>query len=143
MNGALTVPSPCEGAAPDNPKESESIRFRIPGLPPSINSIYQIIYAQRRVELKPEVRLYKSRAKQYVPRWVVAPMQPLKMELKFYAQWFFKNSAFRKLDLQNLIKVVVDAVAEKQGWCDSQVWEFEASKIQSDEEYIAVTLTKL
>jgi len=136
------IPSPAVSEQAGESKK-EAITFRIPGLPPSVNSLYQIIYAQKRVELRPEARLWKSKGKQYVPCWKTEKMEPLGIELEFYGNWFFKNAAFRKLDLQNLIKLVCDTVAEKCGFDDSQFFKFEAKKVQSEEEYVKVTLKKL
>ena len=109
-------------------KALESRRFVIPNLPPSCNSIYQIIFHQRRVEMKPEVRKWKTQAKEYIPRVVPFPESQLfKLDVIFYYDFFYKNGKLKKFDSQNLLKLLCDAVAEKGGFSDELIkfgsWE--------------------
>lgn len=91
-------------------------QFIIPFLPPSMNSMYNIIFAQRRVELKPEVRLWKTKAKEYIPQLSASKDSYLfRLDVVFYYNFFFKNGKLRKVDSQNLMKVLIDAIAEKNG----------------------------
>ena len=106
----------------------ESKSFVIPNLPPSVNSVYQIIFSQKRVELKPEVRLWKTQAKEYIPK--LTPMSSshlFKVDTIFHYDFFYKNGKLKKFDSQNLMKVLIDAIAEKNGFDDSCVkfgsWE--------------------
>lgn len=120
------------------------LTFRLPSPPPSMNSIYNVMFAMRRIELKPEVRLYKNNMKMYVPSWNVEPMDKVMVELEVVEQWFFKNGKFRKADVQNVGKVLIDLISEKQGWDDSQVWGFLAKKVQSETEHcVNVTMRKM
>ena len=64
------------------------------------------------------------------------------MYLNVYTNWFYKNGNQKKSDIHNLIKVVVDALSERLGFDDSQVWSFVANKIQSTENYCWITLEK-
>ena len=100
--------------------ESGEIHFTIPFLPPSVNSIYQIIFSQRRVELKPDVRQFKTRCKEYIPRF-----NPngkfVNCDFTFSYPHYYKNGNLRKFDTQNLMKVLCDAIAEKGGWDDSLI----------------------
>lgn len=94
----------------------ESKKFVIPFLPPSMNSIYNVLFGLRRIELKPEVRLFKTKAKVYIP--LLSPNSEshlFKLDMVFYYDFFFKNGKLRKVDSQNLMKVLIDAVAEKNG----------------------------
>jgi len=109
-------------------EELESKKFVIPFLPPSMNSMYNVMFNLRRVELKPEVRLWKTKAKEYIP--LLTPKENsylFKLDAVFMYNFFFKNGKFRKVDSQNLIKVLIDAVAEKNGFGDEYVkfgsWE--------------------
>ena len=110
------------------------LTFRLPSPPPSMNSIYSVMFALRRIELKPEVRLYKNNMKMYVPGWEVEKDEMVRLDLEIVGDWYFKNGAFKKADVQNVGKVVIDLIAEKQGWDDSQVWDFRATKRQSETE---------
>lgn len=120
------------------------LTFRLPSPPPSMNSLYSIHYGKRQIFMKPEVRMYKTTMKLYVPGWDVAVTDKVEAEFEVVDNWMYKNGNFRKLDVQNLVKVLVDLVAEKQGWCDSQIWKFSASKRQSDtERCVNVVLRKM
>lgn len=118
--------------------------FRLPAPPPSINAIYQIMFALRRIELKPEVRLYKNNMKMYVPGWTVERSDKIEFSMEVVDDWYFKNGNFKKCDVQNMMKIVIDLIAEKQGWDDSQVWNFSARKKHSEQERcVNVVLRKL
>ena len=110
------------------------LTFKLPAPPPSMNSIYNVMFGLKRIELKPEVRLYKNNMKMYVPGWSVAEKDMVSIELEVVQNWFFKNGAFKKADVQNVGKVLIDLISEKQGWDDSQVWEFRALKKHSESE---------
>jgi Holliday junction resolvase RusA-like endonuclease len=122
----------------------EVLRFRLPAPPPSINALYNVMFSMRRVEMKPEVRLYKNNMKMYVPGWEVECGEKVDAHFEVVDNWYFKNGKFRKQDVQNVVKVLVDLVSEKQGWDDSQVWNFTATKRHSEmESCVNVTLRKL
>jgi len=108
----------------------KSVDFRLPTPPPSMNALYQIHYAKRQVFMKPEVRAYKNTAKLYVPPFDTKKEDMLGIEMAVSQDWYFKNGAMKKQDVQNMAKVLIDIVAEKMGFDDSQVWEFRLVKVQ-------------
>ena len=112
--------------------------FSLPSLPPSMNAIYSIIYSQRRIELKPEVRLWKSKAKGFIPPWAMGEHEELELELNLHSNWIYKNGKARRLDLQNLLKVLIDAICEKWGVDDLRVRQIRATKVQADQEKVVV-----
>lgn len=117
------------------------LRFRIPSLPASMNAIYQIMFHLKQVQMKPEVRLWKTQAKMFVPPW--KPINAdgfLKIKLVFHGDWFFKNGKVRKIDLPNLQKIVVDAIAEKLGFDDCMIWDVELKKVQDKSDFVEVEL---
>lgn len=107
-----------------------SVEFRLPAPPPSMNAIYNILYFKRRVEMKPEVRAYKNQAKMYVPPFDTLKEDKVGISMAVAQDWFFKNGAMKKQDVQNMAKVLVDVVSEKMGFDDSQVWTFTLEKVQ-------------
>lgn len=52
--------------------------------------------------------------------------------------WFKPGGAIRKVDAHNFTKVLVDAVSEKMGFDDSQVWNLTVTKNQSGEQSVDV-----
>lgn len=120
-----------------------SITFTLPSMPPSINALYQIIYSQRRVEMKPEVRRFKSDMKQHVPHFTVAPDSLIQVDLFFYYPFYFKNGQLRDIDTQNLIKVCVDLVAEKIGVNDKRAKKGSWDSDDDRDERVVVTVTEI
>jgi Holliday junction resolvase RusA-like endonuclease len=117
----------------------DQLSFRLPVPPPSMNSMYSVMFALRRIELKPEVRTYKTSMKMYVPKFAVKDGEKVAFVVKVHRDWFCKNGAMKKLDCQNMQKVLVDLVSEKQGWSDEQVWDFRVVKVQDkDSSFVEV-----
>lgn len=112
---------------------TRGVAFTLPSPPPSMNSMYNVLFGMRMVELKPEVRLYKTQMKVYVPGLRVEEKDRVGIELLVEQDWYCKNGAMKKQDVQNMAKVLIDLIAEKQGWDDSHVWEMTLRKVQSKE----------
>lgn len=118
---------------------ARSITFTLPSLPPSVNSLYQIIYSQRRVELKPEYRRWKSEMKQYVPRFEVGEGVELRIDFEFHF-----NHGKRRFDAANLIKLAIDCICEKVGVNDRIVRHGSWYSINNTErEFVQVTLAEI
>lgn len=115
-----------------------SIKFVLPSIPPSMNQIYSIIpyWSTRkiRVELRDDVKRWKSSMKEYMPLWVPKGISHIRIRLDYHADFFFKNGKVRKIDLSNLEKVAIDAIAEKYGFDDCLIWKKITRKFQLDEE---------
>jgi len=119
------------------------IRFTIPMIPPSVNALYNVIFSLKKVELKPEVRLWKSQAKQFVPTWKPKGESKsgwLYFKADVYTQVYFKNGKVRKLDLQNLEKCLIDTVCEKLGIGDEFIFEKYARKLDCDKDRIDIEI---
>jgi len=121
-----------------------AIEFKIPRVPPSMNSLYNVMFALKRVEMKPEVRRYKTDMKVYVPQLQIEKNEVVALEFEIVQEWVCKNGNWKKQDIQNMLKVLIDLISEKQGWDDSQVWYVNARKIESKtEEYVRVKESKV
>ncbi len=104
----------------------KSIKFRIPSIPPSMNDIYYHIkdhYGRYTYVLKGEVRLWKTKAKEYVPPFAIDPGQLFYFNWTATNDWCYSSGKSRRYDLFNLEKVLVDAVCEKLGVDDCNLWE--------------------
>lgn len=123
------------------PKEC---RFTIPVLPPSVNALHQIIYAQRRVELKPEVRKWKYDAKPYIPRVLWSSESSLiRVDTIFYYRIFTADGTLRVFDTQNALKPLIDLIAEKQGWNDKRAKGGSWDTVDSMDEKVEVVLREI
>ena len=123
----------------------EESRFLIPNLPPSVNSIYQILFHLKRVEMKPDVRVWKNQAKMYIPSLkALDDSFVFRLDAVFTYNWFYKNTKIRKFDSQNLLKVLCDAVAEKCGFRDELIkfgsWQ---SRHSEDKEWVECVLSQV
>lgn len=93
--------------------------------------------------MKPEVAMYKRDMKRLVPEWRVEPGERVSMKMSMYGNWLYKNGKIKKLDVQNLIKVVVDLVSERMGFNDSQVYLMKAEKVQCGEECVEIEMERM
>lgn len=128
----------------DSGSSGRECRFTIPSLPPSVNALHQIIYSQRRVELKPEVRQWRHRAKEYVPRiqWL-SESSIIRVDTVFYYRLFTLDGKFRIFDTQNVLKPLIDLIAEKQGWNDKRAKAGSWETVDSRDEKVVVVLREL
>ena len=124
--------------------ERGGVRFTIPSLPPSVNSLHQIIYAQRKVELKPEVRRWRSDAKVYVPRaqWL-SESSIIRVDIVAYYRLLTAAGKLREFDTQNLLKPLIDLIAEKQGWNDKRAKAGSWDTVDDARERVEVVLTEV
>ena len=124
--GAQALPSP--------------IRFKIPMLPTSMNKLYGVNYRLHSIYLTNEARYWKSKAKLFIPSFSINQHSKVYINIDVMSDWYFKNGNIKKQDVQNFVKVVVDAISEKCGFDDSRVWSFSANKYQSTEQCVWVSM---
>jgi len=127
-----------------SPTTSSYVRksWKIPMVPPSMNKLYAINYRTKSVYMTKEARDFKTKVKMFMTSMLVSSTDRFNLQLDVHTNWLCKNGAIRKADIHNMIKVVVDAVSERLGFDDAQVFSFTANKIQSTENYCTVTLEK-
>lgn len=124
-------------------RSGNELRFTIPSLPPSVNALYQIIYSQRRVELRPECLRWKSDAKGYVPRFQPRDKLLVAVDATFYYRFHYANGKPRIFDAANLLKLLIDAIAEKCGFNDLLVRYGSWTSVDSATEKVEVTLREV
>lgn len=123
--------------------EGALVKFTIPSLPPSVNALYQIIYSQRRVELRPDALRWKSDAKGYVPRFQPKDKLLVAVDTTFYYPFHYANGKPRVFDAANLLKLLIDAIAEKCGFNDLLVRYGSWSSVDSVDEKVEVVLREV
>ena len=107
-------------------------------LPPSVNSLYNVIHSMKRIELKPEIRLWKTQASMYVPSWHPDQAGYLYFNADIYMRTLHKNGKVKRHDLQNLEKCLIDTVCEKLGFGDEFIFAKRTRKIESEKERVEV-----
>lgn len=115
-------------------KEARSISFFIPSVPESVNSLYQVFFHTKQVKLKPELLIWKSEAKQWMPPlpFKIGAEDCMSLAIECVTGWKYKNGKWKKQDVSNMIKLIEDSVAEKYGYCDSQNFEVKITKVHDD-----------
>jgi hypothetical protein len=120
------------------------VKFTVPSLPPTVNSLYQIIYAQRRVELRPDCLRWKSDAKRsYIPRFQLREGRLVAVEATFYYRFTYANRKPRVFDAANLLKLLLDAIAERCGFNDMFIRYGSWSSVDSTNERVEVVLREV
>lgn len=123
--------------------EGESFSFTLPSFPVSFNQLYTINHLQRKVTLSDEALLWRTRTVPFVKpcRWPVQWL--LKLTLVYESpNWVCKNGKLRRMDHQNLDKLVVDTMFAKWGRDDSRLVEIVSRKRYGPREQIQVTIER-
>lgn len=119
-------------------------RFTIPVLPPSVNSLHNIIYSRRRVELKPEVLKWKNDAAVFVPRIILqSELTLIRIDTMFYYRFYYANGKLREFDTHNTVKPLLDLIAAKAGFNDKRAKFGSWGSVDSTDEKVEVTLREL
>ena len=130
-------------ATPTTTSNGNEVRFTLPSLPITVNSLYQIIWSQRRVELKSECRQWKSESKKYVPRFKVSDESSVRIDITFYFPFHYRNGKPRVFDVANLLKLTIDCVAERCGFNDYRVRLGSWASVDSVNEKVEITLREV
>jgi Holliday junction resolvase RusA-like endonuclease len=123
--------------------EVSEIRFTLPLLPPSCNALHQIIWSQRKVELKPTVMLWRNQTKLFIPRFSVTEGALLDIQMTFHYALYHRNGKLKRKDTANLVKVLLDVIAEKCGWDDSIIKSGSWATVDDADEKVVVTLREV
>lgn len=129
----MSTQTPSSGETRADSSSSLPVCFTIPSIPPSMNVMYGINHRTHTVYLKNEARYWKSKAKLFMPNIQVTPEDKLRISVDVVTQWYFKNGNPKKADVQNLGKVILDALSERWNIDDCRFWEIELIKINSDD----------
>lgn len=114
------------------------ISFKIDGLPPSYNKSFKVNYSFREIYLSPEVRVYKTKVKFLCPHLTVTDTDKLRITIMYNHDWHYKNGKIRKKDIQNLDKILIDSIASRLNFDDSQFFEVHLFKVQNDKESFTI-----
>lgn len=123
--------------------EGGTWKFVIPCLPPSVNSLHQIIYSQRKVVLRPEILKWRSDIALFIPRIQLRSDSLVEIALTFHYDHWYKNGKLRRLDTHNLVKVLLDVISWKANFDDSRVKAGSWASIHSSDEKVEVVMREL
>lgn len=117
--------------------------FTIPLPFPSVNSLHQILYAKRKVELRPEVRKFRNDAVLFIPRITLTPDSDVRVDLTFHYPLTYANGKPRRRDCHNGVKVILDLIAERCGFDDCRVRFGSWASVNAKDEKIEVRLREI
>lgn len=117
--------------------------FTIPLPFPSVNSLHQILYSQRKVELRPEVRKFRNDAVLFIPRVILKPDSDVCVDLIFHYPLTYANGKPRRRDCHNGVKVILDLIAERGGFDDCRVRHGSWTSVNSKDEKVEVRLREV
>lgn len=116
--------------------------FTIPLLPPSVNSLHNVIYSQRRVELKPEIRKWRNDIASFIPSIRLQPDTFIEVNVTFYHKFNYANGKLRRFDVHNTIKSLLDVISAKANFDDCRVKFGSWASIEGDDK-VEVRLREL
>lgn len=90
-----------------------------------------------------KARLWKMKAKQAIPGNRLDAGKRYHLDIEFHHQWFYKNGGMKRLDLQNCLKVLIDALCEKWAIDDSLIWVLKIRKVDNVDSKIGITLSEV
>jgi len=117
------------------------IRFVLPGLPPSVNNY--LSKGRRMVWLEPKARAwmeacYLHMLGQKARQPHLGPDSELYVDLRLYGGWQTSGkraeSQWRRIDLDNRIKPVLDMASKALGFNDCRITKIVAEKVESESE---------
>lgn len=124
--------------------EANEVVFTIPLPFPSVNSLHNVIWSQRRVELKPEVRKFRNDAMVFIPRIGLHGLDSsIRVDLVFHFPLRYNNGKVRRRDCHNGVKVILDLIAQKSGFDDCRVHSGSWSSVDSLDEKVEVSLREI
>jgi len=119
------------------------IGFKVPALPQSVNSLYRINFQHKCIFLSNEGRAFKNMVKNYMPPCIFDKDTKFHLNAEFHGKWTYKNEKNKKADIQNLTKVLIDAIFERLQVDDSWLYSFCCQKVEDDKTFTYVVLKEV
>lgn len=120
-------------------------KFRVDFLPTSVNKMYSYNHHSKTMYLTEEARHFKMAIKIACPKVEFVSKQPkIRIEIWYHSPaWICKNGKFKKRDIQNMDKMVFDAISERLGVDDSHVFYHTGEKVIDTEEYTEIEIGEI
>lgn len=119
------------------------LQLEFDGLPVSYNKHIQIIWHMKEVCLTPEAHLFKNRVKMSMPPSNFKATDKLGIEIEYHSNFQYANGKNKKIDIQNLDKLLIDAIFEQLGIDDSAIWKMTGIKVQAEKDRTMVRIDRL
>lgn len=110
----------------------KSISFTVPGIPHSYTRSLRINHNQRHTYLSKSANNFKDLVALHVPKWDLPDDRAYIFHLTntFYNDWYYKNGKVKRQDVQNLDRLLIDAIFKRIGLDDKYLWQVTNKKEQ-------------
>lgn len=130
------------GYCAENKKQWTS--FSVDSFPMSLN--HQYIRGKNNTYLDPSVKVFREKVKVAMEKdpIVWSPTGVISAVILFYGpKWLTKEHKIRRMDIDNKVKPIFDAIEKATGFPDENVWDFHVFKIPCREEELKIYLFDL
>lgn len=110
------------------------MKFIIKAIPPSYNRECKINYNLKQVYLSKEARGFKNLVFLSTPPMNYREGSIFSISINIVKNWLTKAGKVKREDVQNMDKLLIDAICEKLGFDDSLIYNVSIKKTQSDTE---------
>ena len=122
------------------------LTITIPSLPPSCNSMYDVLYSAHAIRLKPEARRWVTAASAFM-----GPCKEFKdsglyeVLVEYRGQWFQKGKPDepKTKDVRNYEKLITDTVFKRYGVNDKRIWKSTVEKVEAEDEEVIYRIWRL
>lgn len=111
------------------------MEFKINTIPPTYNQHFKIDFRRRIIYLSKEAKEFKKLVFIHTPPYKIKEGAMYQITIQVYSNWWCKNGNIRRKDIQNLDKLLIDAMFEKFGADDSVIFRTRVEKLPLSGEY--------
>lgn len=133
-----------ENARPNNADSPiNSVRFVLPTMPVSVNSLYEVWWQTREVKKSRDYWRWATDAKGHMPPFKLRSADSfICVDVVFYYNFYTKEGKLRKYDTHNLMKALIDTIASRYGFRDERVKRCPTDSLPSKQERAIVTVSE-
>lgn len=131
---------------------TNTIKFKLPGLPPSKNNLRKLDLSGRRrfqsgkpqyIVQSDEYRQWSNRIWPVIPVFAIADGNFLHLEMVFHYPWFYANGKLRIFDSANMQEALQDVICKRIGVNDARIKSWAGGSVNDDDEYVYVQLREI
>ena len=112
----------------------KDLTFKIPAIPPSYSKSLKINYSFRHTYLSKEARDFVNLVKRYIPHCTYTIDTLFSIDIEIHDNWYTKQGKVKRKDVQNLDRLLIDAIFNKIGIDDSHIFVERISKVHNPKE---------
>lgn len=119
------------------------MKFRLNTIPPSYDKHFKIDFHTHQIYLTKEAKDFKKTVFLTTPNMNIREDSLFKIKIDIHNNWYYKNKGLKKQDVQNMDKLLIDALFQKLGIDDSRLMYISINKIQDTTQYTEIELEEV